>query len=151
MEAIPIFYTCLACGAAYRVAAIAQPSKTNRFEKPAAGLGRKFNKSLTRVSRGTLKPGRAGHEGVERRPELAAIVVLFLKDLVAAAGQDEMPAGEQIDAEILDGRCRDHFIVAGRHQQNRLANGRGISWLGETLHQPERGIGPGDGRCANTK
>src|ERR1022692_2998267 len=78
----------------------------------------------------TLVPWGAGHEGVERRPELAAIVILLLQDLMLAAGQYEMPAGQQIHPECLDRRGRDHFVAAGGDQQDRLADVTGVAGRG---------------------
>ena len=95
---------------------------------------------------------RAGHEGVERRPELPAIVILLLQDLVLGAGKNEMPAGQQILPESLDRRRRDNLVAAGRDHQDRLADaGRHSRAVGERFHLAQRGIGPGDRRRAETE
>ena len=52
---------------------------------------------------------RAGHEGVERGPELRAVAVLFLQDFMFRAGDDEMRAGAQMIGELLDGAVNHYF------------------------------------------
>ena len=46
--------------------------------------------------------GDAGHEGVERRPELLADRVALLQDLVARASEHDLRAGPQAYGELLD-------------------------------------------------
>ena len=60
-----------------------------------------------------------------------------------AAGENEMPAGQQIHPECFNRRGRDHFIAAGGDQQDRLADVTGVTGRGEPLHQAQRGIDPG--------
>ena len=52
----------------------------------------------------SLEQRRARHEGVERRPELRAVAVLLLQDLVPGARDHQMRAGAQMIGELLDRR-----------------------------------------------
>ena len=76
--------------------------------------------------RASLEQRRARHEGVERGPELRAVAVLFLQDLVPGAGDHQMRAGAQMIGELLDRRGRDDGVVAGGQHQDRLADFGGI-------------------------
>src|SRR6267154_295610 len=69
---------------------------------------------------------RARHEGVEHRPELRAIAVLILQDIVPGAGNHKIRAGEQVIREPLDRRGRDDGVVAGGEHPDRLADFRWI-------------------------
>src|SRR5437899_6314666 len=77
---------------------------------------------------------RARHEGVERRPELRAIAVLLLQDLVPGAGDHKVRAGAQVIGELLDRRGRDDGVVAGGEHQDRLADFRWIIRRAEAVH-----------------
>src|SRR5437899_784216 len=77
---------------------------------------------------------RARHEGVERRPELRAIAVLLLQNLVPGAGDHQMRAGAQVISELLDRRGRDDGVVAGGEHQDRLADFRWIIRRAEAVH-----------------
>ena len=54
-------------------------------------------------------------------------MILLLQDLVLGAGQDEMASRQQIRPESLDRGRRDHFVAAGRDQQNWLADVAGVA------------------------
>ncbi len=54
----------------------------------------------------------SGYEGVERRPELAAIMVLFLQDCVVGPGRNEVAAGEQ-DPPKFRSRTSTTIVVPG--------------------------------------
>ena len=58
------------------------------------------SKTLSR----SLEQRRARHEGVERRPELRAVAVLLLQDLVPGARDHQMRAGAQMIGKLLDRR-----------------------------------------------
>ena len=55
----------------------------------------------------SVEQRRAGHEGVERRPELRAKAVLLHQQFVPRARHDEVRAGAQPHRELLDRRRRD--------------------------------------------
>src|ERR1700676_3562711 len=68
----------------------------------------------------SLEQRGARHEGIERRPELRAVAVLFLQDLVLGAGDDEMRAGAQMIGEFLDRRSGNNAVVGGgQHEEGR--------------------------------
>jgi hypothetical protein len=55
----------------------------------------------------------SGNEGVEGRPELVAIDVALLQELVARAVDRDDRGAAQAPAVGLDGRGRNHFVCAG--------------------------------------
>src|SRR6185437_15655870 len=97
-----------------------------------------WSPNAPRTRRYSAEQRRARHEGVERGPELRAVAVLLLQDLVLGAGDDEMRAGAQMIGELLDRGGRDHLVVGGCQHQDRLADLRGIIHLAKRVHGAER-------------
>src|ERR1700682_6811653 len=75
---------------------------------------------LSNDQRRSLEQRRARHEGIERRPELRAVAVLFLQDFVLRAGDHQMRAGAQMIGEFLDRGSGNNGVVGGRQDQDRL-------------------------------
>ena len=93
---------------------------------PAQGGGRIIVRRRRARARGSagdagegLIPRRAGHEGVERRPELGPIVILLLQNFMLGAGQDEMASRQADSSESLDRRRRDR-LRRGRPRPSRI-------------------------------
>jgi D-galactarolactone isomerase len=130
------------------------PHPSSGFVRPAARLGAgrdDATQGAGRQSGPTLRvlvKRRAGHEGVERGPELIAILVLLLQDFVLGAGQNDVRAGQQIAGECLDRRRRHHLIVTCRDDEDRLAQRRRIARHRKLFHRTQRRIGPGHRRLA---
>src|ERR1700744_3470982 len=81
---------------------------------------------------------RAWHEGVERRPELLAVTVLLLEDLMLRPGDDQMRAGAQMIGELLDRRRRHDGVVRGGQHQDRLGGFQGVNGTPQAGGRPEK-------------
>ena len=106
-----------------------------------------------------LEPRRAGHEGIERRPELAAILILLLQDLVLGAGKNEMPAREQIRARtsrspasrpLRRGRPPPSKSAGGSGRRNRARRTAFIRRMAASAQATVGAPRPSSGSCSST-
>src|SRR5258708_40359518 len=84
----------------------------------------------------SLAHRRAGHERVERCPELLAVAVLLHPDLLPRAGDREMRSGTQAPREGRGRRRRDNLVLPPRDQQQRLAPPARLSPVGGLADPP---------------
>src|SRR5262249_16699863 len=100
------------------------------------------------VRRPSSEQRRARDECVERRPKLLSVAIALHQDLVARSRDHEVRADAQARCELSRHRRRDDVILAGRDDQDRLADALRILRLGEVAHDAIGGIHPRHGRRA---
>jgi hypothetical protein len=92
---------------------------------------------------------RAGHEGVEGRPEILADRVALREDLVAGIGQHHEVPGPHPGGEPLRHRRAADRIGPGGDDQGRQGDAGGGPGIAQARHRPERLREPCDGRVAH--
>ena len=96
-----------------------------------------------------LKLTRARHEGIECRPELRTIAILFLQDFVPGTLDHAMRSRGQARGKSLDRRIRHDGVAARRQHQDRLIDLQRVIRGAKRHYRIERRIQPCHRRRTN--